>query len=479
MKLKKLISNCEIIKLVNFKNVEISNLNFNSKQIENGGLFFAIKGKKNNGEKYVEEAIKNGCVAVVSENVLQVEIPQIIVKDARIAMSIFSSNFYNNPTKKLKIISVVGTNGKTTTSTIIYNILKDNGINVGLIGTNGIFFNNINLPNDMTTPDPIELYYTFNQMVMFGIEYVVIEVSAHAIYLNKMYGVKSEIGVFTNISNEHLDYFKTMNNYANVKVGFFNKNNMKECVVNVDDEYGKQIAYNCGIPCVSYGIAYPANVFAIDIKTTLSEMRFVANVENEILKIKTKLVGDYNVYNLLAGITVAKMLKISNSNIVKSVANMQNVSGRWEVFDLLNNNKIIVDYAHTPDGFEKILSLIKFLRPAGKIITLFGCVGYSDKQKRKEMGCVADKYSDCVVLTSDNLCGKDFNEVCADIDPLDKHIKIQDRESAVKYSYGLLKEGDTLVLLGKGNETVQKDTQNYVYNELEVVKQLQKKEMFE
>ncbi len=479
MKLKKLLSGCDILCLKNFKNCEISNLSFSSKQIENNGLFFAIEGGNVNGEKYVLESITNGCVAVVTKHELDVNIPQIIVSDVRTSMAIISANFYHNPSKKLKIISVVGTNGKTTTSTIIYNILRDNGKSIGLIGTNGVFINDICLPSTMTTPDVIELNYILNQMVSFSVEYVVMEVSAHAIYLNKMYGIKSEIGVFTNISNEHLDYFKSMENYAGVKVKFFNKNNMKECVVNIDDEYGKLIAYNCGIPCVSYGVAYPANVFAIDIKMTLDMMQFVANIEDEILNVKTRLIGDYNVYNILASITVAKMLKITNEGILNSLNNLKNVSGRWEVFNLINENKIIVDYAHTPDGFDKVLSLIKFLRPAGKIITLFGCVGYSDKQKRKEMGAVASKYSDMVVLTTDNLCGENFEEVCNDIAPSVQYIKIEDRKNAVEYAHSLLTTGDTLVLLGKGNEKIQKDSINYEYNELEVVKALQKKEIIE
>lgn len=478
MKLSKLIKNLKVKSLINFNDFNIKNLSISSKSIDKNGLFFAIKGNNVNGEDYVFEAVKNGAVAVVTESQLLVDIPQIIVEDVRIAMALICKVFYNNCDTKLKIISVVGTNGKTTTSTIIYKILQESGKNVGLIGTNGVYMNDLYLPNNFTTPDTIDLFYIFNQMASFNIEYVIIELSAHAIYYNKMFGVKNEITVFTNITPEHLDFFGTFENYAKVKCDYFNKLNTKECVVNVDDEYGKSIAYNCNVPCVSYGLAYPANAFAIDIKTSINGSSFIVNVENDVLKVSTNLVGDYNVYNILASITVAKMLKISNEIILKSLKKI-NVPGRWEVFDFKNNNKVIVDYAHTPDGFEKVLSLIKSLRPKSKIITVFGCVGYSNKQKRESMGKVASKYSNYVVLSEDNLCGENFEDVCDDITLTVPNVRIPNRKDAVTYAYGMLNKNDTLVLLGKGNESYQKGIDNIYYNEIEVVKELQKQENFE
>lgn len=479
MKLSKLIKNLKYIEVIDFVDCNIFNLSLSSKSVDKNGLFFAIKGETLNGEDFIYDAIENGCVAVVTQTPLNVNIPQIVVEDVRIALAVICKNFYNKCDEKLKIISVVGTNGKTTTSTIIYNILKDSGKSVGLIGTNGIFINNLYLPNNMTTPDTIDLFYNLNQMVLFGVKYVVIEVSAHAIHYNKLYGIKSEIGVFTNISDEHLDFFGTMENYARVKVNYFNKINMKECVVNVDDEYGKQIAFNSGLPCLSYGLAYPANAFAIDISTSLNGSSFVVNVENDVFRVSSKLVGDYNVYNILASISVAKLLKIQNSTIIKSLSTLKGVDGRWEVFDLKNGNKVIVDYAHTPDGFEKVLSIIKALRTEGKIITVFGCVGYSNKEKRMEMGKVASKYSNYVVLTTDNLCGEDFGTVCDDIAPTVPNVSIENREDAVKYGYNMLNCNDTLVLLGKGNEKIQKDDVDYEYCEIDVVKELVKKEEVE
>ena len=476
MRLSKLIKGLKAKQILNFVDCNIYNLSMSSNSIDENGLFFAIKGNNVNGEDFVCDAIAKGCVAVVSANPLNVEIPQIIVEDVRIALSVICKNFYNKCDEKLKIISVVGTNGKTTTSTLIYNILRYSGKSVGLIGTNGVYINDLHLPNDMTTPDTIDLFYNLNQMVLFGVKYVVVEVSAHAIYYNKLYGIKCDIGVFTNISNEHLDFFGDMENYAKTKCGYFSKTNMKECVVNVDDEYGKKIAYDSGVPCLSYGLAYPSNAFAINIAMTMKGSSFVVNVENDVFKVKTNFVGEYNVYNVLASICVAKLLKISTRNIVNALAKTDGVDGRWQVFDFSNDRKVIIDYAHTPDGFEKVLSITKSLRPNGKLYTLFGCVGYSDKEKRAEMGRVASKYSDYVVLSTDNLCGRDFDEVCDDIVLTVPNTRINDRETAVNFAFQKLNVGDTLILLGKGNETKQKDNEISDYNEIEVVKKLKEKD---
>lgn len=476
MKLSKLIKGLKAKQIINFIDCDVCNLSLSSKSIDQNGMFFAIKGNTVNGEDFVYDAIANGCIVVVSNNPLNVNIPQIIVDDVRIALAVICKNFYNKCDERLKIVTVVGTNGKTTTSTLIYNILRYSGKKVGLIGTNGVFINDLYLPNNMTTPDTIDLFYNLNQMLLFGVKYVVIEVSAHAIFYNKLYGIKSEVGVFTNISNEHLDFFGTMEKYAGTKCGYFTKHNMKECVVNVDDEYGKNIAYNCGIPCLSYGLAYPSNTFAININMSMSGSNFVVNVENDVFKVKTKLVGDYNVYNVLASISVAKLLKISTSNIVNALADVNGIDGRWQVFDFDNNKKVIVDYAHTPDGFEKVLSIIKKLRPDGEIVTLFGCVGYSDVEKRRQMGEIASRYSDYIVLSSDNLCGQDFNVVCDDVKVSVPNTRIEDRETAVHFAFNNLKKDGTLVLLGKGNETTQKDTLTYEYNEIAVVKKLKENE---
>ena len=234
-KLSQLLDNMKIISKKNFKDVNINSLFHSSKDCERNSLYFCITGTKVDGHNYANEAIKNGAVALIVEKYLPVDVPQILVQNTRIAMSQIANNFYDKSAEKLKIISIVGTNGKTTTSMILAKILRTCGKSVGVVGTNGVYFDEeLSLPCDLTTPDPIEMHYIFSQLVAFKIEYVIIEASAHAIFLNKLYGIKSLIGIFTNITNEHLDFFGTMENYASVKMNFFNEDSMENAIINID-----------------------------------------------------------------------------------------------------------------------------------------------------------------------------------------------------------------------------------------------------
>ncbi len=475
-KLSQLLENVQVLSKQNFKDVNINSLFHSSKDCERNSLYFCITGTKVNGHDFASEAIENGAVALVVEKFLPYDIPQILVPNTRIAMSQIAKNFYDKASDKLKIVSIVGTNGKTTTSMILAKILRTCGKSVGVIGTNGVFFDEeLSLPCDLTTPDPIEMHYIFSQLVAFKIEYVIIEASAHAIFLNKLYGVKSEIGIFTNISNEHLDFFGSMENYSNVKLNFFNETNMKNAIVNIDDKYGKELINKLKIPYLTYGIFNPSNTFAVNIKTSMKGTSFIANSNDVLLKINTKLVGDFNVYNILAGITAGLMLNCNVSCIEKALKELERVDGRFNVFELNNNIKVIIDFAHTPDGFEKTLSLVKMLRK-GRIITLFGCVEYADKNKRKLMGEVADKYSDYLVLTADNPNNTSVEEISKDIVAGIKKCKyeiIEDRETAIKSAFDGLLKNDTLVLLGKGAEKYQKIKGNLVdYSDVDVVKKL-------
>lgn len=474
MKLLKLIKNIETEKLINYKNVNIKSLSMDSRAVEKGGLFFAISGNNFNGEMFGMEAEHKGAVAIVSSKQLDVSIPQIIVKDVRKAMALVSKQFFNNSCEKLKIIQVIGTNGKTTTSTIIYHMLRFSGKKVGLIGTNGVYIDNLTLPSFLTTPDPIELHYMFEQMVLMGVEYCVMEVSAQAIYYNKLEGVNPEIIVYTNITPEHLDFFGDMNTYVSTKLNYIKGHQNAKIVANSDDEYAKTLLDMGHV--TSYGLFNPADIFAINIKMNLKSSSFLCNANDDILKIESRLVGEYNVYNLLASIAVGKICGMSGDEIKAGIRSFKGVDGRWEVFDFKNNNKVIVDYAHTPDGIEKVLSLVKNLRH-GRIITLFGCVGYSTREKRKQMGDIVKKYSDFAIITSDNYSDEDFDKIFDDIGINKYYAKIENRAKAVGFAMNMLDKNDTLLLLGKGAETVQKTKDgNVEYSELKIVKEYQKKD---
>ncbi len=478
MKLCRLIEDIPSIKENYNKNLIIKSLSHNSKQCEKGGLFFCLTGGSFDGHDYVLEAEHNGAVAIVCERKTDSNLPQIIVKDSRIAMAEIAKRFNNNIVDKLKIISLVGTNGKTTICALLSHILRACGKKVGVIGTNGVYFDNeLKIPCALTTPDPIELHYIFNQLYMFGIEYVVIEASAHAIELKKLHGIKSELGIFTNITNEHLDYFKTMEHYASVKINYFTADNMKTRVVNIDDEYGKKICVEAGNECFSYGISNPAHSFAIDIQTSMKGSKFIVNTFDNIINIESILVGDFNIYNILAAITAAKVLGCRNDVIRDAIKKMTPVEGRFNIFEYKNNIKIIVDFAHTPDGLEKTLGIIKKLRQ-GKIISLFGCVGYSDIEKRKIMGEVVDTYSDEIIITADNPNFITVEEIAVDIKKGIKKCKvtvISNRREAIEFAFKNLKTNDTLVLLGKGAETHQKvKGKNEEHSDIMIVKKLLK-----
>lgn len=478
MRLSKLLKGLQY-ETNNFVDVDVAGISYNSKSVKHDFVFFALSDGTSDGRKHIPEAIQNGakvvvCVSDGNFDKLNDKVVYIYVADVRFAMSMIARNFYGRADEKLKLIGVVGSNGKTTTSTIIYDIMRFSNKKVGLIGTNGVQFCDNYIDSGMTTPDPIELHLYLSKMLSCGVEYVVIEVSAHAIYYQKIAGIKFDIGVFTNISNEHLDFFGDMENYAHVKKSFFSANYVKECVVNIDDDLGMQIAYDSDIPCVSFGLTRPANIFAVDIMTSIDIMTFVVNAFDDILRIKTYLIGDYNVYNIMASIGVCRLLGLNDNTIVQNLTKIRSIDGRWQTFDCENDKKIIVDFAHTPDGFEKVMSLIKSLRH-GKITTIFGCVGYSDVKKRTEMGEIASKYSDKIIVTTDNICNADFEDVVNDII---KNITcdfevVEDRKNAISLAFSQIKSGETIVILGKGNERYQKiGNKKIPYSDIDVVKEL-------
>lgn len=452
MLLNDILKDMEVIKVKNNINPEITGIKFDSRNITGGDIFVCLKGS-DDGNKYITQAIEKGAVAIVSEQDVDASVECIVVKNSRKALSQLSKIYYGNACDNLKIIMVTGTNGKTSITYILSAILNFNNLKCAIIGTNGIFFDKKQLYYGLTTPDPTELHYYFKMLKDMGAEYVVMEASAHAIKLCKLYGIKTEQIIFTNLTNEHLDYFKTIEEYAKIKLNFLTNSNNKLAIVNVDDEYGKKVVYN-DFPIISYGLKNPSDTFAVDINTSLMGSNFTANVMDSIVKIKTNLCGLYNVYNILASITSAKCLGLSDNQIIDGVASLINIPGRFNKFFLDLNKLVIIDFAHTPDGFLQVLSEVKSLRK-GNIITLFGCVGYSDKNKRVEMGEIASKFSNEIIVTTDNLNFENFDDVCDDILKNVKvtYTKIFDRAEAIRFAFSKLKENDTLMILGKGCET--------------------------
>ena len=431
---------------------------YSKKQVE-GGLFFCLDGKSLKGEDFVEEAEKFGAVAVVCERQLNTRITQVVVENARRAYSDFCATFYGEPQKSIKIVGVVGTNGKTSTSNILAHVLSSSGEKTAVIGTEGTFFGCEKFPTPLTTPDPDVLYKTLSYLLKLGAKYVVMEVSAHAIKLEKIYPICFEALIFTNCTEDHLDYFDTFEEYAQVKSSIFEEEKARLFVVNADDDVGRSIMDKDLTRAVSYGIFEPADVFAVMIKEYKSKTTYVINLFDEIESITTTLLGRFNVMNQLAAATCASKLGVDSNLIFDALKKIKPISGRMEKVCSFRGGDVYIDYAHTPDGLEKSLL---FLRKVTKknLIVAFGCGGNRDAKKRPLMGKTAGDIADFVIITTDNPRFEDAMKIIAEIEAGVKestmdYIVKKDRAAAIAHGLSLLGEGDAFLIAGKGAEDYQ------------------------
>lgn len=472
MKLEKLIENLDA-NVVGETDHEIFDITYNSKEVTKGSLFVCIRGENSDGHDFAKDAEKNGAAAILCEKQVQVNIPQIVVSSTRKALSKVFSCFYDNPQNKLKIIGLTGTNGKTTTSFLIKSILEESGKKVGLIGTQGAFIGKQFFQTGLTTPDPQFLFKLLKQMVDFGVEYVVMEVSAHALSLDKTEGIVFEVGVLTNLTQDHLDFFKTMENYKRAKFKLFEGNKIKSAVLNFDDEFGRELGETIDVPFLSYSLNNPSDVFAAKIGNKNGKNKFIVNILDNVFDVESNLIGEFNIYNSLAAASVAAMLGCSTKQIKNGLEKLFGVEGRLNRFNLSNGVVAFIDFAHTPDGIEKALNAIRELK-FKQIITVFGCSGNRDKDKRHKMGQIAEKLSDYVVLTTDNPRFENPELILDDIEiGMEKtaHTRFVSREQAIEFALTLAKKGDCVAILGKGAETYQDINAVHVpYNDFEVVK---------
>lgn len=456
MNVKEILTTLEHVKTKGNVDIDIDEITCNSKETNKNSLFICIKGNNYDGHSFLKEIENNGCRCVISEAELDSPISQIIVKDSRVAMASVSSIFYNHPEKKLKLIGIVGTNGKTSVSHIISKIMNYGGIKCGIIGTLGSYYNGNYVEPSLTTPDPINLYRILNDMVLDGIKAVAIEVSAHAIYYKKIYGITFDVGVFTNVSQDHLDFFKNMEEYKKVKKSFFDNNVCKYIVSNGDDDLGREIGKKKN--AVTYGINNPSDIFAMNIKYGSFGSNFVLNLFDCVYKVKLNMIGEINVYNVLASATACALLGLKTDVIYNAVLGLSYVEGRLErVYS--EKFDIYVDYAHTPDGLYKAITSLKPLAK-GRLICVFGCGGNRDKIKREIMGRISGENADLTIITSDNPRYEDPMDIIFDIEkgilPITKnYILIQDRKSAIEYAIEKAKEGDVILVAGKGSEKYQ------------------------
>lgn len=455
MKLENLLYGVEIQKTNVDSDEEIKEIKIDSRKVEDGDMFVCLEGVCDDGNSHLCE-INCDFVAVTEKEPSGGK--YVVVKDARKAYAQICENRFLRPLEGMKFVAVVGTNGKTSTAHYIDSILSFAGIKTGLIGTEGHYILGEKVGQSLTTPDPYELNELFFKMRTRGVEVVVAEVSAHAIYLEKLGDIKADVAILTNVSQDHLDYFKDFANYQSVKMSYFENGNAKRAIINVDDESGrillKRLEGREDVKTTSYGLYNPADCFAVNVIEDIDGVKFVANLEDEIVDVKSSLYGEFNVYNLLGAMSVASCLGIDSQTLTHAVRKIKAVKGRFSVLHT-DKGTIIVDYAHTPDGLKNLLSTARTLTKS-RLITLFGCGGERDRQKRAAMGKIASEYSDFIVLTSDNPRSEDATDIIRQIEwgVTIKDVKcIVDRPEAVKFALSEMEEGDTLVLAGKGNES--------------------------
>ncbi len=456
MKLYEIISNLNFIGIKNYQDLEINALSCLAQEKTEHGMFFCIKGTKQDGHNFAETAIKNGTVCLVVERFLDLPITQILVENVRVAMSYISSVFFETYKAKMKFVGITGTNGKTTTTFLIKEILSKLGKGVGLIGTVGVYINNLLLPANLTTPDPIDLHKLILDMQRNGCEYCVMEVSAHAIALNKIDNIFFDVVGLSNITKDHLDFFVTMENYQKAKASLFTCKHAKCGVVNADCKENRDAIKNSDLANMLVG--KDGELKIVSAKESLQ----VTNVEilwqGKTYKFSTNLIGSYNIDNLM--LAIGTLLKLDFNlkdilNIIKTTTFV--IPGRFNVLDVKADYTVVVDYAHTPDGIKNILSTLRNL-PVNKIITVFGCGGNRDKTKRPEMGKMALTYSDKVILTTDNPRDENPDLIIDDIvegNDASKFVRITERKSAIEYALSIAKENDVVAILGKGAETYQ------------------------
>jgi UDP-N-acetylmuramoyl-L-alanyl-D-glutamate--2,6-diaminopimelate ligase len=482
MQLRKLLEGVEIRKVTGETLKEIGGITYHSKKVEKGFLFAAVRGLEVDGHQFVGEAIARGAEAILLEE--EREIPNsaaIWVPNSRQALAKISANFYGNPSARIRLIGVTGTNGKTTTTYLLESIFKRAGYAPGVIGTINYRFDHeiISAPN--TTPESLDLQRILWEMVKAGTSHVIMEVSSHGLDLDRVYGCHFDGAVFTNFTSDHLDYHKTLEHYFRSKRKLFSESLMRSqktgrfAVTNTDDPRGEEIVREIDLPVIRYGIDSSGDVSADQITTTFEGLSCRVRTPKGELSIHSKLMGRFNLYNILAAVATGIGMDIPLQAIRDGVEGIEGVSGRFERVENQKRIHVIVDYAHTHDALERVLLGIRSIQSLGKIITVFGCGGDRDRTKRPLMGAVAGKHSDLAVLTSDNPRTEDPLAIMDEVEkglkslPLEEwhqgeiggwrskrgYLKVPDRREAIRMAIRMAQPLDTVLIAGKGHEDYQ------------------------
>lgn len=469
--LKDIISTLDVQQVQGNQNVSIQDITADSRAVKPNSLFIALDGATVDGHNYIDKAVDAGAVAVIVSKPVTVpdDVCVITVSDTRQAMMVCVPYFFDYPANRMRMVGVTGTNGKTTTTHMIRHILKAQGHKVGVIGTVHIMIGDTSYPIHNTTPDVVDLQHILHQMVQENVEYCVMEVSSHALALGRVSGVEFDTAVFTNLTQDHLDFHKTFENYLAAKCKLFEQvsapNQVKDnkgAVINIDDSYGHRVMEKTTAPTITYSTLGKGTLNASDVHMSTKNSQYTVNYKGESYPVSMNTTGLFNVYNTLAAIGACLQEGISMEAIDTALKTFSSVPGRFELIEEGQDFAVVVDYAHTPDGLQNILETAKAIKE-NRIIIVFGCGGDRDATKRPIMGRIAAEYGDKIYVTSDNPRTEDPVQIVKDVEVGVKEALrdgisyevIVDRREAINHAIHDAKAGDIVIIAGKGHENYQ------------------------
>jgi len=458
MLLKELLKDIDILAMTADPDTEIGGISYDSRNTVSGDLFVAIVGTVSDGHRFIPMAVQKGAAVVLCQTEPELEVPYVQVKDCRMALALASRNFFGDPAGKMTMVGVTGTNGKTTSTYLIKHILESQtGAKVGLIGTNCNMIGAEELPTERTTPESFELQKLFREMLDAGCTHVVMEVSSHSLVLNRVGGIRYRVGLFTNLTQDHLDFHLTMENYAAAKALLFDVCDFG--VVNGDDTYAETVTARAKCPVCFFGMGERAALRACDVRLAPDGVAFRAEYGTSSAEIRLGIPGRFSVYNALGVIGCCLSLGLTPEQCAKGLSDAKGVKGRVETVPTDWDYTILIDYSHTPDALENVLSTVREVT-SGRVVAVFGCGGDRDRTKRPIMGKIGTELADFSVITSDNPRTEDPEAIIAEIltgvkAPEEKYIAVTDRREAIAYAIEHHLPGDVIVLCGKGHETYQ------------------------
>ena len=464
-----LLNSLSVIEVKGDTDRMINGIYYNSRDVQPGSLFVAVGGYKSDGHCYINEAVKRGASTIVRDKDiagnginLKGEVTDIFVTDSRKALALLATEFYHHPSRELGLIGVTGTNGKTTITYLLDSVLRCSGLSVGVIGTISYSYNNHVLPATTTTPESLDLQRMLRDMVNRNVNYCVLEVSSHSLELKRVVGCDFQTAIFTNLSQDHLDFHKSLDNYFEAKARLFKDYPVKTAVINLDDPYGERLLKAVPGKVITYGINKSADISAEEVKCSPDGLSFTARTPLGQIDIQSPLLGRHNVYNVLAVIGAAICNGIDIACIKEGVKAVKGVLGRFERIEEGQNYTVAVDYAHTPDALKNLLRAAREITNK-KVILIFGCGGDRDRLKRPLMGNAAARLADFTIMTSDNPRSEESLKIIEEIEKgfseaggkQESYIKVAERKEAIHKGLELAEEGDLVLIAGKGHETYQ------------------------